>query len=605
MRRSSSVRSFRCSRVGSLLSFLLLNAAVVSLQAQSAASPPSSIQPQIVRLSAVEGDVRITRGDEGKKVSGADWQKAAVDTPLEGGFSVVTGGDGRAEVEFEDTSVAYLAPNSVLVFDQLAARGDLTFSRMQLLSGTLTLRLRPRHPKELYILVTPQDTLTWDYPHVAYVRVNSFLDATVLTPLDKGLQLRRSSGQVETLDGGSLYLRDSQNTPKLSAASGEKLRNDEWDAWVSGRLATRDQAMTAMMHEAGIEEPIPGLADLAGRGRFFDCAPYGRCWEPTGGWNAASSTDTALFKPPSRSAWSQRPHLVEAAFVGQTSGIVPPPDYYDDEYFPCSPYRVRFRYRMDPLTNRRVLLGSGGQFSPFPYDWSLCHAGSWIRHNHHYVWVAGTHHHHHCPVHWVSNGGHKGYVPLHPQDVPGKDPLNLKYGLYETKGWKQGEVEHVAYSPDKSVKVLQAPPKEFLALPMPRLAAAETPHPTAHALLAMDEAKGANVHGDLRAVNKAGQAGPPRSAEIRFDHRSQSFSLAHQEMHDGRTRTVSTPFAGANRGVGVSTASRGGSYSAAGGGVRGGAASSVASHGGGSSGAVASASHSSSSGGSGSSGGHR
>ena len=137
---SHSSVSLLCFRVICILSLLLLTPAITPLKAQSPASTQpstqSQIQPQIVRLSFTEGDVRITRGDDGRKLSGADWQKADSGTPLEGGFSVVTGSDGRAEVEFEDASVAYLAPNSVLMFDQLAAVGEGSFSRMQLLSGT-------------------------------------------------------------------------------------------------------------------------------------------------------------------------------------------------------------------------------------------------------------------------------------------------------------------------------------------------------------------------------------------------------------------------------------------------------------------------------------
>ena len=48
--------------------------------------------PQIVRLSYVEGDVRIARGKRG-----AAWETAVADLPLETGFNLVTG-KGRAEI---------------------------------------------------------------------------------------------------------------------------------------------------------------------------------------------------------------------------------------------------------------------------------------------------------------------------------------------------------------------------------------------------------------------------------------------------------------------------------------------------------------------------
>src|SRR5579875_1667440 len=60
--------------------------------------------PQIVRLSYVEGDVRITRGKlaekQDAKLTGAStgWEQAVANLPIESGYSIVTG-TGRAEIE--------------------------------------------------------------------------------------------------------------------------------------------------------------------------------------------------------------------------------------------------------------------------------------------------------------------------------------------------------------------------------------------------------------------------------------------------------------------------------------------------------------------------
>ncbi len=34
------------------------------------------------------------------------------------------------------------------------------------------------------------------------------------------------------------------------------------------------------MKEAGLQQPIPGLAGMAESGVFYDCPPYGKCWRP-------------------------------------------------------------------------------------------------------------------------------------------------------------------------------------------------------------------------------------------------------------------------------------------------------------------------------------
>jgi hypothetical protein len=46
--------------------------------------------PEIVRVSYAEGDVRIARGRQNEK-NGAAWEKVEANTPIESGFSLVTG----------------------------------------------------------------------------------------------------------------------------------------------------------------------------------------------------------------------------------------------------------------------------------------------------------------------------------------------------------------------------------------------------------------------------------------------------------------------------------------------------------------------------------
>jgi hypothetical protein len=61
----------------------------------------------------------------------------------------------------------------------------------------------------------------------------------------------------------------------------------------------------------------------------------------------------------------------------------------------------------------------------------------------------------------VTYGGKKGFVPIHPHDVAGRTPLNLKHGVFET-GRKGESVRQVAFNSATSVKVLDGAPKEFL-----------------------------------------------------------------------------------------------------------------------------------------------
>ena len=63
---------------------------------------------RVVRLSDVEGTVQIVRNNQ------TEFSHAVMNMPLTQGTEIETGPDGRAEIEFEDGSVARITPNSAL-----------------------------------------------------------------------------------------------------------------------------------------------------------------------------------------------------------------------------------------------------------------------------------------------------------------------------------------------------------------------------------------------------------------------------------------------------------------------------------------------------------
>ncbi len=117
---------------------------------------PGEVYPQIVRLSLVQGDVRVAVGKVKGQPEVAPWVQAAANMPLESGFSVVTG-KGRAEIEFEDASTMYLGENSALTFETLTTKNGVPTTDMVLLAGVASLHLRPTVPGERYSLATPTD----------------------------------------------------------------------------------------------------------------------------------------------------------------------------------------------------------------------------------------------------------------------------------------------------------------------------------------------------------------------------------------------------------------------------------------------------------------
>jgi hypothetical protein len=504
------------------------------------------IYDQIVRLSFVEGDVRVSRGKGSEQATGGAWGQAETGLPIETGFSLVTG-KGRAEIEFEDASTVYLAEDSVLTFNRLTATGGVPWTDMTLVSGTATLNVRPAFPGEWFILRTPTGNISIRYPDDNFVRVSSYLDAMALTPQEDaiirvGWLIRRTpKGQT------SLYGSDGRIIPMAAATTNEFA---EWDDWAAKRIAARDAAMSAAMKEAGLASPIPGLPEMNDQGTFFACAPYGTCWEPTNGWEERKAGPEQLNVRESSDPSAQPLAQSAASPSAQALSIASPASILRTEYddpFPCSPDRVRRLIARDPVTGRDTVLRTELDPNGAPYDWAVCHAGTWIHREHRYVWVAGTKRHHRCPVRWVKYGRSKGYVPLHPHDVAGKTPINLKHGVFKTTGRKGVAVEHVAFNPGTSVKVLNTAPREFLKPYFPPLQHAEAPRLEARLVK------------DGLAPDKEGMAKPAGTA-ITFDRRSQSFQLARQVTQGGRITMVTERFGG--RSGGFQGRSGGGNFSA-------------------------------------------
>lgn len=526
-----------------LASALPLNIAAQTAPQAAEAPPPSNVTlPQIVRLSLVEGDVRIARGKQDEKLTGNTWEKAVANIPLESGFSLATGPDGRAEIEFEDTSTLYLAPNSALTFAELTTKNGVPQTRMSLLSGTITTHLDPTVPGERYVLQTATHSMDLSYGDTSYIRMTSFLDAMQITPL-KPHKITLSHALINSVQGHSYDIVGTSVVPVITPSSPAQVA---WDKWVADRISSRDATMQAVMHEANLATPIPGLADLAGKGTFTSCAPYGTCWVPNDGWTQQSPSTPVSTEPHQQSSSTvsaaesqqQNPdtgtpikplpesrYTVSVAQLRQTGSqssagqAAPVSSLYDDD-FPCDPWRLWYRRTLLSLTDPQLY---------YPYDWAVCHAGYWIYRQNRYMWVAGTHKHHRCPVHWVKYQGKLAYVPMHPRDERGKPPVNLRHGIYQLTDKPNQPIERVALESKSPPKLLDSTPKEFRSPSATLLARADSPQIAVHMMHESPRI------GTTAALSRA------VSSSLTFDQHSNRFMLATRVTDGGHTHTVTEP----------------------------------------------------------------
>ena len=260
-------------------------------------APSINTYPQIVRIRYIEGDVRVTRGAENEKTADTTWEQAVADLPLESGYNLATG-TGRAEIEFEDASTMYLGENSALTFNDIHTTSGIPHTEITLLAGVLTVHIKPSFAGEWYLVKTPTDSISTNYPEKAYLRINSFLDAIAVTPQkDESFAVtgvaepNAAKGQTVFFSGGKSIAAPAGDNPTLFA---------DWDSWVATRVGLRSAATAAVAAASGLPSSTPGLADMNGQGAFFKCAPYGTCWEPPADPADAPAPSAAPGQSPSQ-----------------------------------------------------------------------------------------------------------------------------------------------------------------------------------------------------------------------------------------------------------------------------------------------------------------
>jgi hypothetical protein len=266
-----------------------LNTALLGLAALAAAavcfSPiaraDDSAPGRAVRLSFVEGQVRITQGN----ITVTD--QAVANAPLFEGMQIAAGGDGRAEIQFEDGSVARLSPDSSVTLTVLRGAGANGDAQLTLDSGLGYFELQGGNQSGQMSVHFADSTVTAS--GFTVVRVKMDKAPGELAVFTGNAHLERGNGAVAMdLHGGesvALFAGD-QNRYNLN----ESVEPDSWDAWNSDR----DQALSAQASAetgatasvGGQSQTNPAWSDLNSSGNWYNVPGEGYVWSP---YDAANS----------------------------------------------------------------------------------------------------------------------------------------------------------------------------------------------------------------------------------------------------------------------------------------------------------------------------
>src|SRR5262249_29155876 len=94
------------------------------------AQDPDDLKRGVARISLINGDVNVRRGDSG------DWVAGVINAPLLTDDRISTGPNSRAEIEFDAANVLRIGANADLHLSQL----EYTRYQMELGRGTATFR---------------------------------------------------------------------------------------------------------------------------------------------------------------------------------------------------------------------------------------------------------------------------------------------------------------------------------------------------------------------------------------------------------------------------------------------------------------------------------
>lgn len=607
--------------------FLLLSCLSFSLIYPTHSNSQERSEPQLVRVIYAQGEVKFSPGKNGRPDLGTDWMSADTGLTIEEGYSLATE-QGRAQVEFENGSVVYLAERSVLQFDKLQMKAGVTTTKLDLLTGTASVA-HVSKGQDLMTLITP--TMNMHSNHAFILRMDSTLNGTVVRALDtKTLCVEGSQKKQSELQPGETLAFVEGFRFRLKGPIGNA-ESDAWDKWVEAQRMERSVAIKKGLEESGLNEPIPGLADLANNGHFFDCPPYGRCWEANpqppvealtaapGELGGAGSAAVASNGPRSfvinRTLIDRCPMETWMYSVGRPSrpGLLAanePEETFKISSFPWSSCFAG-AWLVDSCWNVAGFMGFDG-FPSFDADAGYFGYARYCPHR--MIYVVG-HRHRRPPCKIVHTRHGLGFVPRHPLDQKGKPPINAKNGIFVLALGKNGIEGKFEPVPAKGLQWEVNPPKEFSSERNLLARAAKVTPPVI-------EGRMIRIASNPAQVTAAIQASKQEENTIVYDYKSRNFvqprSSATGTGADAGSRSSSAPVVIAHVGShGVSggvTGHDGGGWSgssgggSAGGRGAGGSSSGVSSGGhagGGSSFSGGSASASASSGGGSAGGGAR
>jgi hypothetical protein len=217
----------------------------------------------VARISILNGDVSVRRGDSGDVVA------AAINAPLMADDRLLTSSSSRAEVQLDHSNIVRIGPNSEVRFVGL----DLKNSQLQIAAGTVTLRVL--RPGQMQVeLDTPSVAVRplRDGAYRIMLRDDGSSEITVRAG-EAEIDSQRGSERLEA--GRTMNARGPASDPEFQVVAA--IPPDNWDRWNDDR----DRYLTRSRSYQYVSPDVYGAEDLDQNGRWVNDPSYGQVWAPS------------------------------------------------------------------------------------------------------------------------------------------------------------------------------------------------------------------------------------------------------------------------------------------------------------------------------------
>jgi len=323
------------SLVAALLFVPIARAAAIDDEDRPDASPTASGNARAVRLSYLEGGVRVTQGDQ------VIADPAVINMPLFEGSEVATANDGRAEIQLEDGSVVRLSPNTTIDFTVMQMQGTAPRTEITLRGGLAYFEVQPSNAEHRLRIRYDDASFTSSEPSI--VRLTHDAAPAELAVLTGNIRVERASALQLDVHAGETLAFDANDQSRYNLAS--SITPNSWDNW----NADRDQALSAEASdqtpatENQHDYPSGGMSDLDANGNWYNVPGQGYVWSPYEAQDAGAGWD-----PYGYGSWIDYPQYGYIWVSGYSWGYSPFAcglwDYYEDfgwawaPGFGCNPW---------------------------------------------------------------------------------------------------------------------------------------------------------------------------------------------------------------------------------------------------------------------------